>query len=174
MGGKPAKRETRSAESLTLRSLLRSGFSFSAHQRYDHPVKSLASQFCRTALIICAAVLTILLQAGCSKPAEAPSAPARSTQTQVSTATTEPEITDRIRKEVAGILKKKESDIDIAKPLSSYGADDLDIVEIIMATEEAFAVEIPDEALGEKFRDAAKTLTIQKLAAIVAEKKKSK
>ena len=43
-----------------------------------------------------------------------------------------------------------------------------------MATEEAFAIEIPDEALNDKISEAGKTLTIQKLAAIIDAKKKSK
>lgn len=46
--------------------------------------------------------------------------------------------------------------------------DELDIVEIVMAVEKTFKVEIPDGAVGEKPEEIAKTLTIQKLADIVA------
>jgi hypothetical protein len=39
-------------------------------------------------------------------------------------------IIDRVRAEVADILKKKASQIDVRQPLVAQGADELDIVEI--------------------------------------------
>ena len=78
-----------------------------------------------------------------------------------------PEVVEKIRVEVAKILKKDQ--IDIRKPLGAQGADELDIVEIVMAVGEAFKVEIPDNAIGEKPDKIAKTLTIEKLAEIVTE-----
>ena len=54
---------------------------------------------------------------------------------------------DRVRLEVATILKKDSAQIDATKPLVAHGADELDIVEIVMAVEEAFKVEIPDSAI---------------------------
>ena len=75
---------------------------------------------------------------------------------------------DRIRAEVATILKKDSAQIDVTKPLVAQGADELDLVEIVMAVEEAFKVEIPDSAIGENVNEAGKTLTVVKLAEIVA------
>ncbi len=77
---------------------------------------------------------------------------------------------DRVRSEVAEILNKKASQIDVAKPLVEQGADELDIVEIVMALEEAFGKEIPDEAVGENVN----TVTVQKLAEIVSKQQKDK
>ena len=71
---------------------------------------------------------------------------------------------DRVRLEVATILKKDTAQIDVTKPLVAQGADELDIVEIVMAVEEAFNVEIPDSAIGENVNEA----TVTKLAEIVS------
>ena len=81
---------------------------------------------------------------------------------------------ERVRSEVATILKKDSAQIDVAKPLVAQGADELDIVEIVMAVEEAFEVEIPDSAIGENVGEVSKTLTVQKLAEIVSRQQKSK
>ncbi len=70
---------------------------------------------------------------------------------------------DRVRSEVASILQKESAQINVATPLVAQGADELDIVEIVMAVEDEFNVEIPDSEIGE----AGKTLTVQKLAEIV-------
>jgi acyl carrier protein len=81
---------------------------------------------------------------------------------------------ERVRSEVATILKKDAAKIDVERPLVAQGADDLDIVEIVMALEEAFGVEIPDSALGENVSEATKTLTVQELAQIVTRQQKAK
>lgn len=80
-------------------------------------------------------------------------------------------VVDRIRAEVAAILKKDSARIDVTKPLVAQGADELDIVEIVMAVEEAFKIEIPDSAIGENVNEAGKTLTVVKLAEIVAKRR---
>ena len=85
-----------------------------------------------------------------------------------------------MRSEVDTILKKDSAQIDVARPLVAQGADELDVVEIVMAVEEAFKVEIPDSAIGETVRSPAgydvgelsKTLTVQKLAEIVTRQQK--
>jgi len=77
-------------------------------------------------------------------------------------------VVDRVRAEVATILKKDSAQIDVTKSLVDQGADELDLVEIVMAVEEAFKVEIPDSAIGENFNEAGKTLTVVKLAEIVS------
>ena len=81
---------------------------------------------------------------------------------------------DRVRSEVATILNKDKAQIDVAKPLAAQGADELDIVEIVMAVEEAFRVEIPDSALGENVSEISKTLTVQRIAEIVSRQQKAK
>lgn len=83
-------------------------------------------------------------------------------------ATAQPELIEKIRQEVAKSLKKDVSQIDVRKPLGDQGVDELDIVEIVVAVEKAFKIEIPDSAVGEKPGEIAKTLTVQKLADIVA------
>ena len=88
---------------------------------------------------------------------------------------------DRVRSEAATILKKDSSQIDVAKPLLAQGADELDLVEIIMQVEEAFKVEIPDSALEETVRspggfdygESDKTLSVQKIAEIVTRLQKT-
>ena len=84
------------------------------------------------------------------------------------------QIIDRVRSEVATILKKDSAQIDLKTPLVAQGADELDIVEIVMAVEEAFKVEIPNSAIGENVGEASKTLTVQKLAEIVSRQQKTK
>jgi acyl carrier protein len=80
----------------------------------------------------------------------------------------------RVRSEVATILKKDPAQIDVAKPLVAQGADELDIVEIVMAVEEAFKVEIPDSAIGKNVSEVSKTLTVHKIAEIVSRQQKAK
>ncbi len=64
-------------------------------------------------------------------------------------------IEDRVKQIVVEQLGVKEEDV---KPESSFvedlGADSLDTVELVMALEEAFDIEIPDE-------DAEKITTVQ-------------
>ena len=79
---------------------------------------------------------------------------------------------ERIRSEVAKILNKDSAQIDVAKPLVAQGADELDIVEIVLAVEEAFEVEIPESAIGEDVGEVSKSLTVQNLAEIVSKQKK--
>lgn len=81
---------------------------------------------------------------------------------------------ERVRSEVATILKKDSAQIDITKPLVAQGADEVDIVEIVMAVEEAFKVEIPGGAIGENVGEVSKTLTVQKLADIVTGQQRTK
>ena len=84
-----------------------------------------------------------------------------------------------VRKIVADVLNRDVGAIDVAKPLGTYGANNLDCVEIVMEIEDAFQVVIPDEELN---REAGGTgteayatgLTVEKLAAIVARVKAAK
>jgi len=79
---------------------------------------------------------------------------------------------ERIRSEVARILNRDSAQIDVAKPLGAQGADELDIVEIVLAVEEAFEVKIPDKAIGEDLGDVTRSLTVQRLAEIVSKQQK--
>jgi len=83
-------------------------------------------------------------------------------------------VVDRVRAEAASVLGKKADKIDVSKPLVAQGADELDIVEIVMAVEEAFKVEIPDSVIGEKIGEVSKTLTVEKLAEVVSKQKNIK
>ena len=121
----------------------------------------------RNVRILASAILVALLWcAGCgSKPAsQAQSAAQEQPEAQT---------VERVRSEAAKILKKEATQIDVAKPLVAQGADELDIVEIVMAVEEAFKVEIPDSAIDDSAA-GGKTLTVQKLAQIVSAQRKSK
>ncbi|HEY6769887.1 MAG TPA: acyl carrier protein [Candidatus Sulfotelmatobacter sp.] len=66
-----------------------------------------------------------------------------------------PEIVEKVKQIIAEQLGVDENDV---SPSSSFvddlGADSLDTVELVMALEEAFSVEIPDE-------DAEKIRTVQ-------------
>jgi acyl carrier protein len=77
-------------------------------------------------------------------------------------------VVERVKAEVAGILKKEASQIDVKEPLIAQGADELDVVEIVMALEEAFQVKIPDSAIGGNVGEVSRTLTVEKLAEIVS------
>ena len=53
-----------------------------------------------------------------------------------------------VRAAIAELLDVDANAIDLRKPLSEMGADDLDIVEIVMSIEERLNVMISDEALA--------------------------
>lgn len=66
-----------------------------------------------------------------------------------------PGVEERVKRIVLGQLGVDGEDISISSSfVEDLGADSLDRVELIMAFEEAFAIEIPDE-------DAEKIVTVQ-------------
>jgi len=73
-------------------------------------------------------------------------------------------VEDRVKKIIAEQLGLEEEDV---TPESSFvddlGADSLDTVELVMAFEEEFSIEIPDE-------DAEKILTVQNAIDYIKEK----
>ncbi len=83
-------------------------------------------------------------------------------------------ITEQVRALAAKVLNKDAEQIDITKPLATMGADDLDCVELVMEVEEAFGVELPDDALVDDAGNASKTLTVEKLAQIVSKQLESR
>jgi acyl carrier protein len=53
---------------------------------------------------------------------------------------------DKVRKIIADTLSKSESEIKLESSLTEdLGADSLEVVELTMAMEEEFSIEIPDE-----------------------------
>ncbi len=76
-------------------------------------------------------------------------------------------VVHRVQLEVANVLKQKPHEIDVTKPFALLGADELDVVEIVQAIEDAFELEIPDEAVDVGGGETGGALTVQKLAAIV-------
>ena len=67
---------------------------------------------------------------------------------------TQPELLERIREVVAERLKVDPDTVTADSDMASLGADSLDTVELVMAFEEEFDIEIPDE-------DAEKITTVQ-------------
>jgi acyl carrier protein len=74
------------------------------------------------------------------------------------------EILKRVRAEAAEMLNKSPGEVVLSQPLSEQGADELDMVEIVMALEEAFGIRIPEEPLMEKEGNFRKDLTVEILA----------
>ena len=73
-------------------------------------------------------------------------------------------IEERVKKIVVEQLGVKEEDVSInASFVDDLGADSLDTVELVMALEEEFGIEIPDE-------DAEKILTVGKALDYIKEK----
>ncbi len=80
---------------------------------------------------------------------------------------------EQVRALAAKVLNKDPRQIDVTTPLATMGADELDVVELVMEVEDAFNVDIPDAALGDDVRDVTKTLTVEKLAEIVSKQLES-
>nr|WP_075090394.1 phosphopantetheine-binding protein [Verrucomicrobium spinosum] len=77
-----------------------------------------------------------------SQPSSAPSSPPAQSASTTDTPLSE------VRAIIARQLGLRPENINPDSTFAALGADDLDVVEIVMATEEAFDVTIPDEALG--------------------------
>jgi len=72
------------------------------------------------------------------------------------------DITDRLRKIVVEHLSVDEDKVvEAASFIDDLGADSLDTVELVMAFEEEFSIEIPDDAAEtiQSFGDAVKYVT---------------
>ena len=94
-------------------------------------------------------------------------------------ATAGPQSLDRVTQIVAEQLGKQRSDVSPELTFGDLGADDLDFVEIVMATEEAMGVSIADEAINKAAgvsdpQQAVKHLTILNFAALVDSSPKEK
>lgn len=74
---------------------------------------------------------------------------------------------ERLRTELARLLKKDASQLPIDTPVTELGADDLTVVEWQMAAERAFGVDIDDDVLFELGTKTRKNLTVRSMADIV-------
>ena len=127
------------------------------------------------------AMLVLLLTGGCSRPVtdtgatsvspvpiEEPHAPPGETSSpavtaEVPEAEVNPEILAKLKNIIVEQLGVDEAEVQLDSHLiDDLGADSLDVVELIMACEEEFGIEIPDE-------QAEKWTTVRSIAASIEE-----
>ncbi|MCM1001707.1 acyl carrier protein [Wolbachia pipientis] len=77
---------------------------------------------------------------------------------------TREDIEEKVKKIVLEHISKDVEKFSSSSKLSEHGADSLDAVEIIMAAEEEFGIEIPDE-------DAQKMETVEQIVEYISNKK---
>lgn len=77
---------------------------------------------------------------------------------------TREEIEEKVKKIILEHISKDVEKFNSSSKLSEHGADSLDAVEIIMAAEEEFGIEIPDE-------DAQKMETMEQIVEYINSKK---
>jgi acyl carrier protein len=82
---------------------------------------------------------------------------------------TEEELAGRVKGVVGKQLSRDPGSIDVKVPLARLGADELDVVEIILELEVQLNISIKDEELGDP--DSYKTLSTENLIDIVKKKK---
>lgn len=82
---------------------------------------------------------------------------------------TDEELVATVKSIVAKQLSKDPNAIDVKVPLSKLGADELDIVEIVLEVETQLNITIKDEEIGDG--DSFKTLSTENLIDIVKKKK---
>src|SRR5688500_8466698 len=79
-------------------------------------------------------------------------------------------VVERVRAELATLLKKEPASLPINKPVVELGADDLDVVEWAMAVEKAFGVPIPDDRFFDpKSKTTRKSFSIDTMATLVVD-----
>ena len=77
-------------------------------------------------------------------------------------------VVQRVRIELATILKKEAAKLPDDKPVVELGADELDVVEWVMAVEDAFRIRITDEQVVDpKTKKVRTDFSILSMAAIV-------
>jgi acyl carrier protein len=82
-------------------------------------------------------------------------------------------IVQRLRAELATLLKKNAAQLPVDKPVKELGADELTVIEWQMAAERAFRVDISDEKLFDTKPSlrTRKDLSITSMAGVVATSK---
>ena len=75
---------------------------------------------------------------------------------------------------VSQILKKEPAQIDVTKSLYALGANEADIINIVMAIEGTFQIELPSSEIGVTLGDIGKSMTVQKLAEIASKQPRTK
>jgi acyl carrier protein len=85
------------------------------------------------------------------------------------------EVLQAVRGQVARQLGVETKRIAPGRPLKEYGADELDIVELVMALEEEFDIEIPDAAVNRDGpRGWEEIITAQRFADVVMQQLREK
>jgi len=85
------------------------------------------------------------------------------------------EVLQTVRAQIARQLGVETKRIDPGRPLKEYGADELDIVELVMALEEEFDIEIPDGAVNRDGpRGWEEVITAQRFTDIVMQQLRDK
>jgi acyl carrier protein len=77
------------------------------------------------------------------------------------------ELNARLNQVIADQLGVKLEEVTQSTTLSDLGADSLDVVELVMAAEEEFNIEIPDEMLEENDEH---NMTVEQLGNIIQQK----
>jgi acyl carrier protein len=77
-------------------------------------------------------------------------------------------VTQQVRVELAKLLKKDPAQLPVDKPVLELGADELTVVEWVMANERVFRIRIADEKTEDpKTKKTRKDLSIAHMATIV-------
>jgi acyl carrier protein len=122
-----------------------------------------------SARVLTAAALALLLAAA---PPRALAQEEPGKQGEPVTAT---EVLQKVRRQVALQLGIEAKQVAPGRPLREYGADQLDIVELVMALEQEFDIEIPDDVGSDPGpRGWEQTVTAQRFADIVMEQLRRK
>ena len=123
-------------------------------------------------LMLCLAAAVTAATPDSARPEQRAAAPKATTGSNV-VRSVDAKLLEQVRKIAADILRVKPRDIAVDVPLSKqkFRADDLDMVEIVMALEEAYKMEIRDNELGRDNKEIVSTMSVRKLAEIVARKR---
>ena len=125
-----------------------------------------------TRLMLCLAV-AVTASTPVNVRAEQRTAAPKATTGSKAVRSVDAKLLEQVRTIAADILRVKPRDIAVDVPLSKqkFRADDLDMVEIVMALEEAYKMEIRDNELGRDNKEIVSTMSVRKLAEIVARKR---
>lgn len=125
-----------------------------------------------TLVMLCLTAAVIAAMPGNVRAGQRAAAPKATTGSKV-VRSVDAKLLEQVRKIAADILRVKPGDIGVDVPLSKqkFRADELDMVEIVMALEEAYKIEIPDNDLGRDNKEIISTMSVRKLAELVARKK---